>query len=122
MVKTILIADDEPGQVAMLQAFLQERGYTVYLASNGEEAFSKSVIHRPQLVILDIMMPKKDGTEAAEMLKNDPRTHDIPIFFMTGVISQDDRVQISDNPNVVFAKPIRFTELLEAIRKIETRI
>ncbi len=122
MVKSILIADDEPGQVVMLEAFLKERGYTVYLASNGEDAYSKAMLHRPDLIILDIMMPKMDGTELAVKLKNDTRTQDIPVFFMTGVISPEDQIKASENPNVVFAKPIRFNDLLEAIRKVEHRI
>ena len=122
MIKTILIADDEPGQIATLEAFLKERGYTVYRATNGEDAFSKAVLHRPDLIILDIVMPKMDGTETALALKDNLRTQTIPIFFMTGVISPEDQVKVSENPNWVFAKPVRFHELLEAIRKIETRL
>ena len=74
MAKTILIADDEPNQIATLEAFLSQRGYKIISASNGQQAFEKALQFLPNLVILDIMMPKMDGTEAATLLKQDART------------------------------------------------
>ncbi len=120
MEKTILIADDEPGHVSTLAAFLRERGYRVVVARDGEEAVSMAFKHRPNLIILDIMMPRMDGTDAAMMLRHDDRTSKIPIFFLTAVITAADEPDIKGNPNSVFAKPVKYTELLDAIRKIET--
>ena len=117
MVKTILIADDEPNQIATLQALLTERGYTVLTAFNGEQAVAKATQAQPDLVILDIMMPKMDGTEVAMILKNDMRTRHIPIFFVTAMISPEDQVSTRNNPNLILAKPVKLYELLEAIRK-----
>ena len=116
MVKTILIADDEPNQIATLQSLLTERGYTVLTASNGEQAVAKAIQAQPDLLILDIMMPKMDGTEVAMILKNDMRTRHIPIFFVTAMISPEDQVSSHNNPNLILAKPVKLYELLEAIR------
>ena len=114
--KTILVADDEPEQVATLQALLTERGYKVITALSGEQALQKSVSFQPDLIILDIMMPKMDGTEVAMLLKHDVRTKDIPVFFVTAVISPDDQARVSGNPNPIFAKPVRLQDLLTAIK------
>jgi CheY-like chemotaxis protein len=116
MVKTILIADDEPNQIATLQSLLSQRGYTVITASNGEQAVAKAMQVQPDLVILDIMMPKMDGSEVAMILKNDMRTRHIPIFFVTAMISPEDHVSARNHPNLVLAKPVKLYELLEAIR------
>ena len=114
--KTILVADDEPEQVATLQALLTERGYKVITALSGEQALQKSVTFQPDLIILDIMMPKMDGTEVAMLLKHDVRTKDIPVFFVTAVISPDDQARVAGNPNPIFAKPVRLQDLLTAIK------
>lgn len=114
--KTILVADDEPEQVATLQTLLSGRGYKVVTALNGEQALEKAVSFLPDLIILDIMMPKMDGTEVAMLLKHDVRTKDIPVFFVTAVISEEDQARVSGNPNPIFAKPVKLQDLLTAIQ------
>ena len=116
MAKTILIADDEPNQIATLESFLTQRGFKVITAANGEQAFNKALQFLPNLIILDIMMPKMDGTEVAMVLKHDVRTQHIPIFFVTAVVSPDDQAQVSTGPNRIFAKPVKLNELLDAIQ------
>ena len=116
MAKTILIADDEPDQIATLEAFLSERGYKVIAAMSGEQALAKAVSFQPELIILDIMMPKMDGTEVAMLLKHNERTKHIPIFFVTAVITPEDQSHVSGNPNLIFAKPVKLHELLQAIQ------
>lgn len=116
MAKTILVADDEPDQVATLQALLTERGFKVIAATSGEQALMKAVNFQPDLVILDIMMPKMDGTEVAMLLKHDVRTKHIPIFFVTAVIAPEDQARVSGSPNLIFAKPVKLHELLTAIQ------
>ena len=116
MPKTILIADDEPEHIATLESLLSERGYKVITATSGEQALEKAITFQPDLMILDIMMPKMDGTEAAMMLKNDVRTKHIPIFFVTAVIAAEDQDSMAGHPNRIFAKPVRLQELLDAIQ------
>ena len=118
MVKSILIADDESGQVSMLESLLKDRGYSVIMSSNGQEAVDKTLRFHPDLVILDIMMPTMDGTDAAALLRNDVRTKDIPIFFVTAVIKPEDQKSAKDKPYRMFAKPVKFFELLDAITKL----
>ena len=116
MPKTILIVDDEPNQIATLETLLTQRNYKVFAASNGEQALTKAIEFQPNLIILDIMMPKMDGTEVAMLLKHDARTKHIPIFFVTAVISVEDQSRASSGPNPIFAKPVKLNELLEAIQ------
>lgn len=118
MAKTILIADDEPNQIATLEALLSARGYKVITAANGEQAFLKAIEFLPNLIILDIMMPKMDGTEVAMVLKHDERTKQIPIFFVTALVSAEDQLNMTTNPNLIFAKPVKLNELLEAIQSV----
>lgn len=118
---TILIADDEPNQISTLESFLGSRGYRVITASNGEQAMMKATQHQPDLIILDIMMPKMDGTEVAMVIKHDQRTKNIPIFFVTAVISPEDQIFVSGNPNKIFAKPLKLNELLAAVQEVFTR-
>ena len=118
MVKKILIADDEPGQVSMLESLLKDRGYEVIMSSDGKDAIEQAVRHHPDLIILDIMMPHMGGTDAASLLKHDVRTKDIPIFFVTAVITSEDLVPTKGKPYKMFAKPVKFFELLDAITKL----
>jgi CheY-like chemotaxis protein len=118
MIQSILIADDEPGHVSMLEALLKDRGYKVVTCSDGDEAVEKAARFKPDLIILDIMMPRMAGTDAASLLKSDERTKNIPIFFVTAVISEEDQVKSKDKAYKMFAKPIKFFELLDAITKL----
>lgn len=118
MIKSILIADDEPEQVALLQSLLKDRGYEVTLCSNGNEAVESAMLHHPDLIILDILMPLMDGTDAASILRQDERTKNIPIFFMTAMITVDDQSSAKGKPYKMFAKPIKFFELLEAVANL----
>ena len=122
MIKTILIADDEIGHVSMLESLLKDRGYKVIMTSDGDEAVIQASRYQPDLIILDIMMPKMAGTDAAALLRNDERTKNIPIFFVTAAISAEDELQtkVKGHPYKIFAKPIKFFELLDAITKLST--
>ncbi len=71
--KKILIADDEPYNVRALSFILKREGYDVESAADGEEALRKFAEFQPQLVFLDLMMPKKNGYEVTHILRNDPR-------------------------------------------------
>ena len=117
MAKTILIADDEPDQIATLESFLSQRGYKIISASNGEQAITKATQFLPHLIILDIMMPKMDGTEVAMALRHDVRTQQILVFFVTAVISPDDQARVQSHPNKIFAKPVKLNELLQAVQQ-----
>jgi signal transduction histidine kinase/ligand-binding sensor domain-containing protein/DNA-binding response OmpR family regulator len=80
---TILIVDDDDGIRSLLRQELGEVGYTIEEAANGKEAVSKIRTLRPDLVILDVMMPEMNGFDVAAILKNDPLTMDIPIIILS---------------------------------------
>src|SRR5579875_2141872 len=83
--RKILIADDEPDIVEIIQFNLQQEGYEVYSAADGEEALQKAGLLLPQLIILDIMMPYKTGIEVCRKLRQDNRFDDTLIVFLTAI-------------------------------------
>ncbi|HEY0191771.1 MAG TPA: response regulator [Kofleriaceae bacterium] len=82
---SILVVDDDPEIVAMLTTRLKHRGYTVTTASDGHAAVELAKRERPDLVLLDVMMPGKSGWEVARTLKHDPVTQDIKIVMVTAI-------------------------------------
>jgi signal transduction histidine kinase/CheY-like chemotaxis protein/ligand-binding sensor domain-containing protein len=82
---TILVVDDDEGIRSLLKQELSEAGYNIEEASNGKEAISKIRMVRPDLVILDVMMPEMNGFDVAAILKNDPQTMEIPIIILSVV-------------------------------------
>ncbi|MBK5269462.1 MAG: response regulator, partial [Bacteroidia bacterium] len=80
---TILVVDDDDSIRSLLQQELSEAGYLINQATNGKEALESIRNHRPDLVILDVMMPEMNGFDVAAILKNDPQTMDIPIIVLS---------------------------------------
>ena len=83
MAQTILVADDEPSILLSLQFLLQKAGYQVRTASDGEEALKAVEAAAPDLILLDAMMPKRDGYDVCQSLRADPAYRDIPIIMLT---------------------------------------
>lgn len=83
MKNTILIADNEPLILRVIKFNLEKAGYRVLTALNGKEALDIALTELPNLLILDIMMPKYTGYEVCSILKNNPRTKSIPIIILT---------------------------------------
>ena len=87
----ILIADDDPVIVRLLQVNFRLEGYDVETAAHGEEALTKAQELQPALILLDVMMPGLDGWEVARRLKDDERTKDIPVLFLSARAQEEDR-------------------------------
>lgn len=81
--KRVLVCDDDPVILRLLQVNLELEGYDVLSATNGVEAVSVATAEDPDLVILDIMMPRMDGYEACERIKGNDKTKDTPIIFLS---------------------------------------
>ncbi len=113
----ILIVDDEPLNVDYLEQELESLGFTTDKAANGLEALERVAAAPPDLVLLDVMMPRMDGITALRVLKEDPETRLIPVVLMTALNSVEDRVRgIEAGADDFLSKPVDERELLARIR------
>ncbi|RYF30078.1 MAG: response regulator transcription factor [Comamonadaceae bacterium] len=109
----VLIVDDVPDNLAVLHDALDESGYTVLIATNGEQALQRAAQAQPDIVLLDAMMPGIDGFEVARRLKADAATAHIPIVFMTGLTETEHLVAALEAGGVDYVtKPIKPKEVL----------
>jgi DNA-binding response OmpR family regulator/DNA-binding CsgD family transcriptional regulator len=109
----VLIVDDQPDNLSLLHDALDEAGYTVLVATNGESALQRAAQVVPDVVLLDAMMPGMDGFEVARRLKAAPDTAHIPILFMTGLTDTEHVVAAFGAGGVDYVtKPIRPQEVL----------
>jgi twitching motility two-component system response regulator PilH len=87
----ILVVDDSPTDLRLVTASLQSRGYTILTASDGEEALEKATREHPDLIVLDIILPKKNGFQVCRQLKTSPDTRDIKILMLSSKSQDSDR-------------------------------
>ncbi|MFQ3680140.1 MAG: response regulator, partial [Pseudanabaenaceae cyanobacterium] len=114
--KQILIVDDDPHIRELLRQELEGEGYTVWEAADGMAAIRQVKVQRPDLVILDVMMPQMNGFDAAAVLRNDPLTADIPILMLS--IVQDRERGYRLGIDRYLPKPIAKGQLLNAIESL----
>ncbi len=119
MAKTVLVVDDEPFIVRMVESRLKSSGYEVITAGGGEEGLRKCRFYKPDVVILDIMMPDIPGDAVAETMSDDPALSHIPIIFLTAILKKG---EVAKTPTVkgqnYLAKPFQGKELLELIQRV----
>ena len=111
--KKILIVDDEPEQIEFAAMVMQENGYIPISASNGEEGMKKVHTEKPDLILLDILMPEKGGLGMYRDLKQNEETRNIPVVIVTGVARggdfQDRMIRQDENlppPDGYIEKPM----------------
>lgn len=113
---TILVVDDEPINRALIERRLEREGYRVLTAENGREAVLKTREERPDLVLLDVMMPVMDGLEACRLIKDDAATQDIPIIFLSARDETQTKVSaLALGANDYVSKPFKVEELLARV-------
>jgi two-component system cell cycle response regulator len=113
---TILVADDEPVNRALIQRRLEREGYRVLTAKNGSEAVERARAALPDLVILDVMMPEMDGMDACRLIKEDERTRDIPIIFLSARDETEMKVSgLGLGADDYISKPFEAEELIARI-------
>jgi len=117
MSKKILIVDDEKDLLEILKVKLKDVGYEVLTAENGRDAIAKAKTQKPDLITLDIIMPDIDGAEVAEELKKDPETKNIPIIFLTCLVTKGEEEKHVKGGRYFMAKPYDASELLQTIEK-----
>jgi len=115
----VLIVDDARTVVRALQLMLERDGYLTYTASDGAQAVAVARRHRPDAILMDIVMPNMNGFEATRILVNDPLTASIPIIMVSGTEQDADRVWgLRLGAKGFLAKPINREELLTRVRSV----
>ena len=115
--KKILIVDDDPIILKTLEKILLAEGFWVAKATNGKEALYIADDFLPDVIILDIMMPVMDGTITLEHLEKNPRTRNIPVLFLTSLISKAEELRKFTKNRCFLAKPVDKDKLLREITK-----
>ena len=116
---TILIADDTQQNVELLQAYLDELGCRVVTAADGQETLDRVADSKPDLILLDIMMPKVSGFEICRKLKGNPATRHIPICMVTALNEEGDiEKAVEAGTDDFLSKPINKWELLTRVRSL----
>ena len=118
--KKILIVDDDKDVLSVLEKRLTAEKYSVITANNGQDAIILAKAQRPDLIMLDIIMPGIDGAEVAGKLREDPETKNIPVIFLTCMLTPEEEKQKRHHvaENIFIAKPYDIKELLSEIKKI----
>ena len=113
----ILLVDDEPSIVKMVGKRLEVEGFEVLIAMDGQDGLDKARSQSPDLIVLDLMLPKLNGYEVCTMLKQDARYQKIPIVLFTAKAQEkDEKLGMECGANGYVRKPFRAQELLEKIR------
>lgn len=123
MKKKVLIVDDEQVIIETVEFELKFHGYDVITANSGKEGLEKCKRLKPDVVIMDIMMPGMTGNETAEEIRNDPSTSHIPIIFLTGMVRTKevpkDRMM---GGQYLLAKPVNSNELLSMLHSMLDKV
>ncbi|MDH5656500.1 MAG: response regulator [Spirochaetia bacterium] len=115
----ILIVDDQPANQILMQKYMEMMGYKSIVAGTGLEAVEMVKPNRPDLIIMDVMMPKMNGFEATKIIKDDPETSGIPVIIMTSLDSEEDRVQgIESGADDFITKPFNEATLRARVKSL----
>lgn len=117
--KKILAVDDQPQIVRLIQVNLQKAGFQVVTAFDGEEGLRKVHEEKPDLVILDVIMPKRDGFEVLREIKSNPETRHLPVIMLT-VKAQDADIfeGLKEGAELYLPKPFHPTELVSLVQRV----
>lgn len=121
--QTILVVDDEQDLLDLIEYNLKKEGFHVLKAEDGKEGIEVAREHNPSLVLLDIMMPKMDGLEVVEQMRNDDELKHIPIIFLTARGDEKTEVEgLNKGGDDYIAKPISTTKLISRIKAVLRRV
>ena len=116
--KKILVVDDEVDLVETIRLPLEMEGYTVLVSYNGEDALNQARKENPNLIILDIMLPKLDGYKVCRLLKFDEGYKHIPILMLTAKTQEKDKILgMGTGADEYITKPFDIDELVEKVKK-----
>ncbi len=113
---TVLIVDDTPTNLGVVADYLESCGFEIMMAQSGEKALKRVRYARPDIILLDVMMPGLDGFETCRRLKADEVSQDIPVIFMTALVNTEDKVKGFEVGAVDYVtKPLQQEEVLARI-------
>jgi DNA-binding response OmpR family regulator len=115
---TVLVVDDDPVIVKLLQVNFEMEGYHVLTAGDGEEGLARAKLEHPDIVLLDVMMPKMDGLQVASALRGDPATRAIPILLLSAKAQATDVQAGKDVADDYITKPFDPLELLDRVSRL----
>jgi CheY-like chemotaxis protein len=121
MGKKILIIDDENDMRVYLGTLFRKEGYETEVAANGEEGLERAKEYRPDLITLDVLMPKKSGIKAYRGLRSSPVTKDVPIVVLTGLTRLDDffgDLGELPHPEALVEKPIDREAFVKKVKEL----
>jgi len=117
--RKILVVDDEPHVIRSLTFVLEKEGYNVSSATNGKEAMTKIQESKPRLMLLDVMMPKKNGYEVCQEVKNNSSLSDIHIIMLTAKGQEADREKgMSAGADEFMTKPFSLKAVVDKVKEI----
>lgn len=116
--QTILVVDDSPTDLKLITSALEPRGYRVLTAVDGEEALEKAESSHPSLILLDVILPKKNGFQVCRQLKTSPGTRDIKIVLVTSKTQDSDRFWgLKQGADEYLTKPFEQDQLLSLVSR-----
>ncbi len=119
----ILIVEDEPGMIELLSVALEDEGFLISIANNGQEGLTKVDTEDPDLIISDVMMPDMNGYEFCEQLRQNPKTASIPFIFLTAKKDVSDRVRgLNLGADDYISKPFHVVEVVARIKTLMMRV
>ena len=117
--KIILVVDDESHIRRLIEFTLKKGGYKMLAATNGREAVDIATSSNPNLIIMDVLMPEKDGVEALNLLKKDERTSSIPVILLTGIGQSTTKQEVEEKGTATYlAKPFSPNKLLKEVQRM----
>jgi CheY-like chemotaxis protein len=120
MKKKILIVEDNQELIKVLRLLLK-KSYEVYLALNGEQGVAMATTKRPDLIVMDILLPEMDGLRATNLIRKNPMTKSIPILAVTAGVNGNGKEEcLQSGCNDFITKPFTFEELLPRIENLLT--
>jgi DNA-binding response OmpR family regulator len=119
MTKKILIVDDEPNIVISLEFLMKKEGFAVAVANDGDEALAQVASFNPDLLLLDVMMPKKSGFEVCEALRADPERAGLKIVMLTAKGRDTEMAKgLAIGADAYVTKPFSTKELVDKVREM----
>lgn len=122
--KTLLIADDEPDVLKVISAKMEKLGFKVLRASGGHEAVQAAIEHKPDLILMDVLMPDLPGGDAVKKIASHPATSGIPVIFLSAVVTgskslgtAEQHINVGGIQYVALPKPLDTERLMAEINR-----